>query len=162
MAIVDQQPLGGSNRLAIVDADPTAGAGLAGTTGDLCIHLGNALYHKVGAGDTNWSRSSTFDDIADPGNGLAIPVVQSGACFMTSAGAETRTLAIPAFAGQQLTLVCDVYVGDIVVTAAAAVDVLGSVTLTFGNAGDTLQLIGTQVGGALVWRVVGNNGVALT
>ena len=99
--------------------------------------------------------------IDDPGDGLAIPVTASGVCALTTteAGGETRTLAIPAFVGQQLTLTLDVDGGDCVVTVAAAVNVTGNNTLTLDNAGETIVLVGTQVAGALVWRVAANDGV---
>ncbi len=100
--------------------------------------------------------------ITDPGDGGAIPVTKTGVCAITTTGAETRTLAIPTFAGQVLTLTLDVDGGDCVVTAAAGVNVTGNNTLTFDNAGENLSLIGTQVAGALVWRILANDGVGLT
>jgi len=99
--------------------------------------------------------------IADPGNGGAIPVTVGGVCAMTSAGAETRTLAIPTTIGQRLTLICDTYVGDIVITAAGGVNQAGNTSLTFGVAADFLELVAATVAGALVWRVVENDGVVL-
>ena len=97
--------------------------------------------------------------IADPGDDAAIPVTASGVCALTTTegGGETRTLAIPAFIGQQLTLTLDVDGGDCVVTVAENVDGTNN-TLTFDNDGETLILIGTQIAGALVWRIVQNIG----
>jgi len=101
--------------------------------------------------------------ITDPGNVTkAIPVTKEGVCAMTSAGAETRTLAIPAHIGQSMVLVCDTYVGDIVVTVAAAVNVANNNTLTFGVVSDACELVGVSVGGALVWQIGWNDGVALS
>lgn len=100
--------------------------------------------------------------ITDPGDAGAIPVTASGVCAMTSAGAETRTLAIPTFIGQRLVLVADTYVGDIVVTAAAAVNVANNNTLTFGAASEACELVAVTVGGSLVWQVGWNDGVGLT
>lgn len=113
----------------------------------------NALEAAVGVGT-----------IADPGNGGAIPVAAGGDCALTSAGAETRTMAIPSGAGlgRRIRLFCDTYVGDIVVTVASAIDPLGSTVITFGNAGDWIELVGSTVGGTLCWRVAGNLGCALT
>lgn len=100
--------------------------------------------------------------IADPGNAGAISVKQSGVCAMTSAGAETRTIAIPAFIGQEITLIDDTHVGNIVVTAAAAINQTGNTVMTFGAAADFIVLKAATVGGSLVWRVAANDGVALS
>lgn len=97
---------------------------------------------------------------ADPGDGEALAL--EGSVALTSAGAETRTLAIPAAVGDMLSLSTDVYVGDITVTAAAAINLTGNTTMVFGEAGENIVLIGVQVAGALVWRVVANDGVALS
>lgn len=99
---------------------------------------------------------------ADPGNAGAIPVTSTGSCALTSAGAETRTLAIPTFAGQRLLLHCDVYVGNIVVTASQAINQTGNTILTFGAARDNCELVAITVGGALRWQVAYNDGVALS
>jgi hypothetical protein len=110
------------------------------------------------------SASVAADVVADPGDAAAIPVTNSAIIAMTSgASGETGTLAIPTFAGQRLILTLDVDGGgDRVVTAAAAVNTTGNNTLTFGDAGDFLELVGVQVAGALVWRISANDGVGLT
>src|ERR1041385_1100637 len=79
--------------------------------------------------------------VLDPGDAGAIPVSQSGICNLTSAGAETRTLAVPGFAGQRLTLCMDTDGGDIVVTAAQAFNQAGNTTITFDTAGDVVDLV---------------------
>ena len=102
-------------------------------------------------------------DIADPGDGLAIPVTASGSCAIVTAGAETRTLAIPVIRCQRIQLYCDTYVGDCVITVASAVDTIpGSTIITMEQAGDWIELVGMTVGGTLAWRVAGNSGCALT
>jgi hypothetical protein len=100
--------------------------------------------------------------IADPGNAGAISVKQSGVCAMTSAGAETRTIAIPSFIGQEISLIDDTHVGNIVVTAASAINQAGNTIMTFGAAADAIVLKAMTVGGTLVWRVTANDGVALS
>lgn len=100
--------------------------------------------------------------IADPGNAGAIGVKSSGVCAMTSAGAETRTLAIPSFIGQEIALIDDTHVGNIVVTAASAINQTGNTIMTFGAAADYIVLKAATVGGTLVWRVAANDGVALS
>lgn len=99
--------------------------------------------------------------IADPGNAGAIAVTRSGTCALTSGGAETRTLAIPTFAGQVLNISMTVDAGDIVVTVAQAFNQAANTTITFNDAGDHIALVGVTVGGALRWRVLASDGVAL-
>lgn len=107
--------------------------------------------------------SGLANAISDPGDAAAIPVTASGSIAITTAAAETNTMAIPTFVGQQISLICDVYaVGDRVVTVAAAVNQTGNNTLTFGAAEDMIVLTAMQVAGALVWRVTANDGVALS
>ena len=104
----------------------------------------------------------TMKVVSDPGNAGAIPVTTNGSVALTSAGAETRTLAIPAFQGQRMTLYCDTYVGDIVVTVAAAFNVANNTILTFGAVSEACGLEGVTVGGSLVWQIVWNDGVGLS
>jgi hypothetical protein len=102
-------------------------------------------------------------EIADPGDGGAIPVTRSGQCALTTAGVDdTRTLADPTFAGQKLSVSLDVDAGDAVITAATAINQAGNNTITMADAGDLLELVAVQVGGALVWRVAANDGAALS
>lgn len=101
--------------------------------------------------------------IADPGTGAAIPVTTSGVCMITTAAAETNTLAIPTFVGQRLAIICDTYaVGNRVITSAQAINQAGNTIMTFGAAADMIELTAMKVGGALRWRVTANDGVALS
>lgn len=100
--------------------------------------------------------------MADPGDEGALPVSTSGSVAITTAGAETRTLAIPGKAGTTLVLSLDVDGGNCVVTAAAAINQTGNDTITMADAGDTIVLTAVQVASALVWRVVVNDGCTLT
>lgn len=111
--------------------------------------------------------SSTFSRkgsvaIADPGNAGAIPVTVSGYCLLVTTGAQTRTLAIPSAYGQIIDLFFKTDGGDCVVTAAAGINQTGNNTLTFADAGDHIRLVGADTGGSKVWRVVCNDGVALS
>jgi hypothetical protein len=99
--------------------------------------------------------------IADPGDAGAIPVTRSGNCAITTAGAETRTIAAPATVGITLALSCDVDAGDAVVTVASAFNQTGNNTITLNDAGDTVVLTSVQVGSAVVWRLVVNDGATL-
>ena len=101
-------------------------------------------------------------NIADPGNGLAIPVTASGKVELVPAGAATRTLAGPTFIGQQLLLSMKTDGGDCVVTVADPhVDGTNN-TLTFNDVGDTLLLVGGISGAGFVWRLAWNVGATLS
>jgi len=102
--------------------------------------------------------------IADPGDGGAIPVTRTGTCALTTGAAgETRTLAIPTLEGQKLSISHDVDGGgDAVITVAGGVNQAGNTTITLADAGDHVLLEGVQVAGALVWRLVANDGGALS
>jgi len=99
--------------------------------------------------------------VADPGTGAAIPVTTSATINITSAGAETNTLAIPTFLGQVLILNMNVFGGNRVITSAQGINQAGNTTMTFGAARDSIMLRSVLVGGALRWQVVANDGVAL-
>lgn len=111
---------------------------------------------------TGWrSSSAATRTINDPGNAGAIPVLDSGSVSLVSAGAETRTLAIPTFAGQILNLYMNTDGGDIVVTSAAGINQAANTLITFNDIGDSLVLIGITSGGLLRWRVLQADGVVL-
>lgn len=100
--------------------------------------------------------------IPDGGDATAVPVAISGTYIHgTAAGAETRTLAAPSFAGQVICLAFDADNGDNVITATPGVNQAGNTSLTFADEGDEITLRGCSSGGSLVWRVVSNDGVAL-
>lgn len=103
-----------------------------------------------------------YPSIADPGNAGAIPVGQSALVALTSAGAETRTIAAPKFMGQHLDIICDTYVGNIVVTVSAAFNVAGNTVITFGAAGHRATLTAHQIGGALRWKIGATDGATLS
>ena len=112
------------------------------------------------------NRSVTFPDrditlegavIADPGDAAAIPVTNSGTCAITTAGAETRTIAVPTFVGQWLMLTMDVDGGNAVVTVASPLNATGNNTITFANAGESVYVVAGDVGGTPLWRIVGSD-----
>ncbi len=100
--------------------------------------------------------------VADPGDAGAIAVTKPGTCPLVTAGAETRTLAIPTQVGRILSLAFKTDGGDCVITVASAVNQAGNNTLTFTDIGEHIMLIAIDEGAALAWRVMCNNGVALT
>lgn len=100
--------------------------------------------------------------IADPGIAGAIPVIRSGICAMTSTGAgQTRTLAAPAFLGQEITLCHDVDGGSIVATVATGVNEAANTSLTFTDTRESIHLRAIRTAGALRWSIVGNDGVTV-
>lgn len=101
--------------------------------------------------------------LSDPGAGGALPVAKFGNVAMSSVAAEARSLAAPTFVGQILTLSVATYVGDITVTSTGgAINQAGNTVMTFGSATDSITLIAANVGGVLRWRILANDGVALS
>jgi len=100
-----------------------------------------------------------------------VPSVNAGAIIpdrspavetIKTTAAETRTLPRPLGVGQDLTIVLDTDGGDCVITAAAAINVAGNTIMTLADAGDMIRLTSVTIGGAYFWRVVANDGVALS
>jgi len=118
------------------------------------------LYDDDGKVYLDTVNTGTTVVITDTGDAGALGV--EGSVSLVTAGAETRTLAIPAKLGAMVSLTADTLVGDCVVTVAAAINATGNNTLTFDTAGDNIVLIGVSVAGALVWRLVVNNAVVLS
>ncbi|MFB3894640.1 MAG: DUF2190 family protein [Phycisphaerae bacterium] len=101
-------------------------------------------------------------NIADPGNGQAIPVTASGHCDIVTAGAETRTLAVPTFAGQEMILSMKTDGGDCVITVADPhIDGTNN-TITMNDAGDAVGLKAAVSGAGFVWRLAWNVGCTLS
>jgi len=102
--------------------------------------------------------------VADPGDAATI-TPPAGAlifsCAVTTAGAETRVLGAPNFAGQRAIITLAVDGGDLTMTNASGwLD--GGVSddvVTFGDAGDSMicEAHGTA---ATDWRVTSEKGVA--
>jgi len=101
--------------------------------------------------------------IADPSDAGVIPVTRSATMALTSTGVvDTRSLAIPSLAGTSLLLSFDVDAGDLAVTCAGGINVAGNTVMTFDTAGQYIKLEAATVAGALVWRVIANDGVVLS
>jgi len=115
-------------------------------------------------GGTLRSNANMPYPIPDPGTGAAIPVTVSGGVALTvGAGAETNTLAIPTFVGQELTFSVSVAGGGTrTITAASAINLAGNTNLALTLAGASITLRAMKVGAALAWRVVSNDGTVLT
>lgn len=103
--------------------------------------------------------------IADPGDAGAISVAEGWAVcsLVTAASGETRTLADPQRVGARISFGFKTDGGgDCVITAASPVNQTGNNTLTFADAGDHLVLEAIEDGSDIEWRIVANDGVALS
>lgn len=133
--------------------------------GDVIINTTTGIvYHCVSnaTGAASWAVLSTpllSTVVADPGASGAIPVTASGYCPIVTAAAESRTLAIPTFAGQTLLLNFKTDGGDCTITVAQAIDEYGTTSIVLNDAGDEVLLVGVYLGSALRWRVASNRGV---
>ena len=93
----------------------------------------------------------------------AISVVQSGSLAITQAGAETNTLAIPSFLGQNLTIFVDTDTsGARVITSSHRINQAANTIITLSDVGDFVKLEAITIAGALRWQVVANDGAALS
>lgn len=99
--------------------------------------------------------------ITDPGNAGAIPVTRSGSVPIVTTAAQTRTLAVPTFIGQMITIYMQTDGGDCVLTVTGGMNLAGNTHATFDNVGDSLLLVGVSNGVSLVWRVAQNDGCVL-
>lgn len=144
---------------ALVVSDGTRTSGVYPASGGIGVYDGSntATLNVVQVG-----RGTTQTEIEDPGDAGAIPVTKSGYCSIVTAGAETRTLAAPLFAGQRITLTLKTDGGDAVVTVATGINQTGNNTVTMNDAGDTLSLVGVEVGSNKRWRTLHNDGCTLS
>ena len=89
-----------------------------------------------------------------------VPLLSSSVSSMARPSASLRAKrtrngrAAPAGSGS--------VIGAAVVTSAQAVNAAANTVLTFGEAGDVVDLLAVSVAGALRWRVVANDGVVLS
>lgn len=102
--------------------------------------------------------------IPDPGNAGSIGTGSRIVAHVgiTTAAAETRSLLDPTSPGQQLTISMRTDGGDAVITADSAINQTGNTIMTLADAGDVIQLVAIEEGTSLEWRVIGNDGVALS
>jgi len=90
--------------------------------------------------------------IPDPGDAGTINIDRDRAvCALTSAGAETRTLAAAEKAGLMCVIYLEVDGGDVTLT------VTNGDNETFDTAGDTLVLVSIDIAGTINWKNVSSD-----
>jgi len=147
-------------------------------TTTVTLHDGSAVYHRGISNvpsttphvdrrhEQNFANLATAMNtlalrtaLTDPGDAGAIPVTTSGHVPIVTAGAETRTLAVPSFAGQLLLIHMKTDGGDCTITVAQAINANGDTSIVLGDVMDFVLLVGVNSGNNLRWRVVANGGV---
>jgi len=105
--------------------------------------------------------SSTFG--VDPGNGGALNVaISQDYVFVTQTAAETRTIAAPTFANQQLRGYHS-SAGDCAIIVADPFNAAGNTVITLLDIGDSFTLQAFRTSAATyVWRLVHNDGGTLS
>ncbi|MBK7782329.1 MAG: hypothetical protein IPJ58_16455 [Ardenticatenia bacterium] len=139
--------------------DTVAAALVGNVTGNV---TGNVVGNVTGNVTGVVTGGTTPATIADPGNAGAIPVTASGRVAIVSAGAETRTLAVPTIVGQRLLIYMKTDGGDAVITVAAAINATGNTIITLNDAGDAIELVAVENGSNKRWVVAFNSGAALS
>lgn len=118
----------------------------------------SASYIVCGPGSGN-----TVVTLRTLANGGTIVVTTSASITLTNNGAFTGNLPIPTFVGQEMLITVGTdTMGAFVITAASAVNRTGNNTLTLSDVNDFIALEGYKFGAVLAWRVIANDGVALT
>lgn len=95
----------------------------------------------------------------------AIPVTGNGDLALTIAdAAETNNLAVPTFAGQEITISADTVAGSgsRTITVASPINATGNNTILFDAAGEFIVLRGIKLGATFAWRVVASDGATLS
>ena len=119
--------------------------------------------HRLGTDLLLAANTKSLDQL-DPGASGNIKVTESPQTMaLESAAAETRTLKDPDGPGAVLSMSFATDGGDITMTADTAINQAGNNTMTWADAGDHLLLISAEISpGTYAWRVVANDGVALS
>lgn len=83
---------------------------------------------------------------------------------LISAGAESRSLPAPTGVFQRLVIAMHDDGGNITINAGYALNAAGNTTLTFGDDDDLIELVSyySAANGVYRWKIVGNEGVALS
>lgn len=81
---------------------------------------------------------------------------------VTTAAAETRTLAQPTKPGLRCAVVLDADGGDLTLTVTGGYNQAASTSVTFDDAGDFVIFYSVEVGTSYYWRVMAQEGTGIT
>lgn len=121
----------------------------------------------MGSHNLNYGLLSAYTsgegNVTDPGDAGTLTPVNGmfSFCEITTAAAETRTLAPPQTDGQRFRLVMRADGGACVVTCASAINELGATTITFDDPGESILVEAVDIGGTYTWRVAWKDGATL-
>lgn len=146
----------------------TTATNLAGTKAKNLVYAGPAsgsnaapTFRALVAADVTVDPIQNL--ITDPGPSGAIPVTATGTVLITTAGAETRTIAAPTVVGIELLLNFETKVGNCVVTVASTINATGNNTITLSTVGWSIKLISVRTStSAFRWAVEYTDGATLT
>lgn len=98
----------------------------------------------------------------DPGSaGTITPTMWGQQFLITTAGAETRTLARPDKAGLLTTVVLDTDGGDLTLTVTGGYNAAGDTSITFADAGDMVTFLSVKTGTTYQWTAIANEGTSV-
>jgi len=101
--------------------------------------------------------------LADPGAGETIHVDRNPCVVeVATVAAENRTLADPDRSGLLVTIGLKTDGDDLTISAETAINQNGDDTAVMADAGDALTLVSVAKGSNHVWRVLANDGAALS
>ena len=110
-------------------------------------------------------QDNLIADYVIPGDAAGVAIVPDRSpaqAQIVTLAAETRTLPAPLREGLSLSISLRTDGGDCVITASAGVNQAGNTIMTLADAGDIIELKSIRLGDAYVWRVIANDGVALS
>lgn len=97
--------------------------------------------------------------LADPGDAGTITPEQYGQqCLLTSAGAETRTLARPDRPGILTSVVLDTDGGDVTLTVTGGYNADADTSITLADAGDMVVFLSVKTGTTYQWTAIAQEG----
>lgn len=101
--------------------------------------------------------------MADPGDAGTITVDRWGAVVpVTTATAETRTLAQPTKAGLLCMVEINSYGGACTLTVTGGYNQAGSTVITLGTEADWIRFVSIKVGASYYWRIIAEEGTNAT
>lgn len=158
-------------RMINTAGDPGAAAAPSGSlalanNGVLYCYTGSDWVTLGGAGGAVGQLNPDENIIPPPGAGGAVPNnVIGNVSFTVAAGvAETRTILLPTQVGLRvLVSIASMGAGGTTtLVAGGTINQAGQNTMTFNNVADTCTLQSFNIGGTTSWRIVENDGVALS